>query len=47
MDDKDVIIAELRALVADLTARLEAQAAWIEVQAARIAELERTRLPGL
>ena len=33
MDDKDVIIAELRALVADLTARLEAQAA-------RIAELE-------
>jgi hypothetical protein len=33
MDDKDVIIAELRALVADLTARLE-------VQAARIAELE-------
>ncbi len=33
MDDKDVIISELRALVADLAARIEAQAA-------RIAELE-------
>ena len=33
MDDKDVIIAELQALVAELSARLEAQAA-------RIAELE-------